>query len=147
MQLRPTKPCKWCGSKDHYQTFCRKRPQKPIKTSQKPLKRTPIKRTTSKRTKLDREFREHYLILHPPDEWGYYTCYLQTVPLCPIRLTPEQATIEHKIPKGSVKGMNLRHNEDNIGIACTFCNSDKGSIPLNKYLKLVEKRKNKDFLA
>lgn len=135
--------CKHCGSGEHTAFYCRDKPRTPIKRSTTPIKRTSIKRTAGKFNQQDREFKRRYLELHSPDEWGYYTCYLQTVPMCPIRLLPEQVTVEHRIPKGSIEGRKLRFNEENIGISCLFCNGDKGSIPLDEYLILVEERNNK----
>lgn len=135
--MQPNKPCKWCSSKEHYQTFCRKRPQKEIKRTPLPQSRKPIKKV-GKVTNEWLQFRKHYLVLHPPDEWGYYDCYLQTAPLCPKRLLPNQVTLDHKIPRGGLKGANLKFNEDNIAIACSPCNTDKGSMSLENYLKSKE---------
>lgn len=131
-----SKTCEICGARA-YSDRCFRHKER------KPLKRTPIKKKPSKQYNADREFKRHYLATHPPDEHGYYTCYLQTTEMCSIRLLPEQVTLEHVIPKGSIKGRDLRHNEDNIKIACTFCNSDKGSQDLEKYL--IKKRKSIDI--
>jgi 5-methylcytosine-specific restriction endonuclease McrA len=123
--------CKTCDKKCYGEYCFQHKPRKP-------LKRTPIKNNPSKRTRQDKRFREIYLDTHA-NEYGYYECYLKTTEMCPKVLTREQATIEHVIPKGSVKGRNLRFNEDNIRIACFPCNGDKGSQSLENYLKSKEK--------
>lgn len=120
--------CKICDNRSYSEYCFRHKPRKP-------LKRTAIKKKPGKYMSQDREFKQRYLELHPPDEYGYYTCYLQTTDLCPIRLAPDQVTMEHIIPKGSVRGSKLRYNEDNMEIACMYCNADKGSQSLENYLK------------
>lgn len=144
MHVQPKRNCKWCGSKEHYQTFCRQRPQKAIKVNQKPLKRTPIKKV-GKQTNKWLSYRQEWFKLNPPDKDGYYYCYLRTTPLCLGKMWINETTLDHVIPKGSLKGRNLAFNEDNIKPACMPCNSDKGSQSLENYLKAVEKRKNKTF--
>lgn len=124
--------CRTCNKRCYGEHCFQHKPRKPIA-------RTVIKRKPSRRTAADKAFKKLYLEQHQPDEYGYYTCYLQTTKQCLVRLLPEQVTIEHKVPKGSVKGANLRFNEENIGIACFYCNSDKGSQDLELYLEKVSK--------
>lgn len=127
--------CRTCNKRSYNEYCFAHKPRKPIA-------RTAIKRKPSKYYNQDKEFKRLYLESHPPDKYGYYDCYLQTTEQCPKRLLPEQVTIEHIIAKGSVKGRNLRWNEDNMDIACFWCNSDKGSQSLENYLKSKNKPNN-----
>lgn len=43
-----SKTCKWCNGTNHFSIQCFKAPRTPIKSSQKPLRRTPIKRSATK---------------------------------------------------------------------------------------------------
>lgn len=68
-------------------------------------------------------FRER--IKSEADQYGMVYCYLQISPLCPKRLSLDQVVPEHVLPKSG--NPELRHDQNNIKIACTFCNNEKGS--------------------
>lgn len=126
MKKRPV--CKICGSYWHYQSFCSRKPQTQINRN-KLGKIRPRNKTVQR----EREFKNQYLQDNPPDQWGYYLCYLQIHPLCPKRLTVEQMTLEHIIPAG--RGEKYKYDPKNIKPACAFCNGLKGSRTLEALAK------------
>lgn len=112
-------PCKKCGSIWHTAAFC-------------PQNRKPIKKV-GKVTSRWLTFRREYLRIHPANHEGYRECYLQTTPLCPKWLEADQVTLDHILSRGSNR--QLTYNEENMGICCTYCNNDKGSVTLEDYLE------------
>lgn len=105
--------CKTCGKRSYSDYCVQHKPRKPIK------QRGKVAIANAKTTK-------EFLDLNPPRADGYWTCYLQITPECPRNyLTMEYLVPEHVIPKsGSAK---LRHDQSNIKVACSFCNTSKGS--------------------
>lgn len=68
---------------------------------------------------------------NPPDEFGYWYCYLRTTALCPVRLDIDQLTLDHVIPRSSHKSS---FQKAELAPACAYCNGDKGSQSLENYL-------------
>lgn len=73
----------------------------------------------------DRATREKWIEANPPDEYGYWDCYLQISPMCPKCLTIQTMSIEHMIPKN--RGSEYRHDLSNLRPSCIPCNGLKGS--------------------
>lgn len=107
------KHCKICGSGWHYQTFCPFKKKKAIKPESDKYKER--KRLTNVKWRK----------ANPPDENGYWYCYLRISDRCPYRLTEETVRREHVIPR--VKAPELTFDENNIRPACSYCNGLKGS--------------------
>lgn len=123
------KNCSICNNPYHSQTFCSQKPRKPIKTARRPIAQESIK---SKNKRL--ETARKWLKQNPPDENGYWTCYLQISDMCPKQLTKELLVREHVIPK--VKAPHLKYDIDNIRPACTWCNRLKDSRTLEDLAKI-----------
>lgn len=89
------------------------------------VKATPIKRMGKRALAWNKE-RKQWIKDNPPDEYGFWYCYLRTTKLCPIGLNIDQLTIDHE---------NNRNHEGGLFPACVYCNGDKGSIALEVYLE------------
>jgi 5-methylcytosine-specific restriction endonuclease McrA len=81
--------------------------------------------TAQQKRDADRATRELWIEKNPPDEWGYWDCYLRISPLCQARVNEQTMSIEHMTPKS--RGTKYRHDLNNIKPACVFCNNQKGS--------------------
>lgn len=115
------KPCSECNSIWHSKGY-----HKPKKTLRKEAVKTKHKRqsTTTKWFKAN-----------PPDELGYWYCYIPQHPLCPKRLTTETINLEHDLSKA--RRPDLKHDIDNIFPACGFDNKAKGSKSAEEYMNEV----------
>ena len=109
--------CTICQSPYHYQSFC---PYKKRKAINKVGKKAKKNIETSKKWRNNLQDKT-------------FTCYLQISPMCPKILTKKTTTPEHRIPKS--KGQQYAHDLNNIGHACIFCNSLKGSRSLESLAK------------
>ena len=69
--------------------------------------------------------REIWIKNNPPDEFGYWGCYLRISPMCLKRINEQTLSIEHMIPKS--RGIQYRHDQKNLKPSCSFCNTQKGS--------------------
>lgn len=79
------------------------------------------------------EERNQWIQDNPPEYNGKWRCYLRTTPLCPEFLDIDQLTLDHEIPRSSLK--NMPGVKTKLRPACVFCNGDKGSQSLENYLK------------
>lgn len=139
----PKKPCKFCGDPkpDHFPYTCQKNPKviarrtapakqrAPIARSQKPLKRTRLN-PIGKVTKAWMDARAKWIADNPPDQQGYWYCYLQIHPWCPHRLTLETLTLDHVVAR--TKDASRRNDQSNLKPACSYCNEMKGSKRLDQ---------------
>jgi len=118
LSTRPKKPCKHCGEKEprHWAYQCRDNPKKPAKLKQ------------GKRYIEWRKFRKQYLDKHPPNDQGYYECYL-----CGKWIEKKWTTLDHVIPRSNRP--DLAFDESNIKTCCFTCNTKKGSQSLDNYRK------------
>lgn len=66
------------------------------------------------------EVRKEWFKENPPDENGYYFCYL-----CNKRMTRAETTLDHK--KSRSRHPELRFVKSNLAPCCWDCNSEKGS--------------------
>lgn len=85
------------------------------------------------RRMADKETRLKWIEQNPPDQYGYWFCYLQISDMCLKRLTEQTMTIEHMTPKN--RGTKFRHDLDNIKPACVPCNGLKGSRTIQSLVK------------
>lgn len=111
--------CKYCGSQWHTGMRCGLRPNK------KRMRREAVK-TRAKRL----ETRDEWLLLNPPDNQGYWYCYLQISDKCPVKLTYETLVLEHV--RSKVRRPDLKYNVNNLQPACKYCNGIKLSKDLNE---------------
>lgn len=110
----PKKPCRYCHQMGHWSFQCFQKPGRKVIAPESNMARTQRIRTAN------RWFKEN-----PPDENGYWYCYLQISVSCPYKLTRRLVQLEHVYPK--VKRPDLKYNTRNIKPACPFCNKLKGS--------------------
>lgn len=88
----------------------------------KPRKPIPrVGKVAKKNAETSREFFKQ----NKPDQYGYYTCYLQIHEWCPKRMRPEDTYPEHVIPKSG--DPSKRNDQSNLKPACHWCNGMKGS--------------------
>lgn len=87
----------------------------------------PIKRM-GKKAKAWADERTQWIIDNPPDEYGYWYCYLMATPLCPKRLDADQLTIDHT---------NNRNHKGILLPCCVYCNGWKGSRSLDVIAKIL----------
>lgn len=118
-----TPKCTFCNKEGHTQTFCWDKKQKPIKVNKDQFGK--IKYQGTAKEKKDKEFKNQWIQDHPPGNNGFWICYLQIAPFCPVQLDIYTLTLEHIIPKS--RGIQYRFDPKNIGPACYWCNSLKGS--------------------
>lgn len=115
--MKPKKPCKHCGSMEHWPYMCIKNPKK-----RKQLKKF------GKYGKQWIVTRDTWIRKNPPVN-GYWTCYLQIHPYCPINLTITTLTIDHIVARST--DPSKRYSLDNLMPACRWCNEQKGSRKLD----------------
>lgn len=118
--------CKNCGQTfpqyNTAQTLCGKCAYNKYAKPRKPIKKI------GKVAKAWIGERKQWIENNPPDEYGYWTCYLQIAPLCPKRIDIDQLTLDHVIPKS-------RHQKTELKPACVYCNGLKGSRTLDNLNK------------
>jgi 5-methylcytosine-specific restriction endonuclease McrA len=125
------KYCKNCKTFGHTQFYCNAKPKKPLKTS-KPL---------NKHGKVFKQWiktRDTYFDRNPPDENGFYYCYIPTCAKPLLRKKdPDRpigvATLDHIVAR--TRNPSLRFKQSNLAPCCYFHNKDKGSLSLDQYLK------------
>lgn len=120
MNTWPTKPCKYCGNTNHWPYQCFKNPKR------KPI--NPI----GKRTTAWLKYRRSWIRKHPPNDAGYWECYLQIHEYCPRWLTIQTLTLDHVVARS--RKLELIFDEKNLKPACGWCNDMKGSQPLDAVL-------------
>lgn len=126
----PKKPCKFCHKEkpNHFPYACPINPKVALKRKVG-LKRTPIKKI-GKQTKQWFVTRATWIKNNPPDKDGYWYCYLQIHPWCPVRLDIEHLTLDHVVSRSH--DPKKRFSADNLRPACKYCNSEKGSRSLDQ---------------
>jgi 5-methylcytosine-specific restriction endonuclease McrA len=77
-------------------------------------------RKMGKVTKKWIEVRHDYIKTVKPDDDGLYTCGI-----CGGKLSYDEITVDHKLPRGSRPDLRFEHS--NLQIAHYLCNSKKGS--------------------
>lgn len=133
----PKKTCKFCKDPkpNHFPYACKANPKVMLKRKVG-LKRTPIKKI-GKQTKQWFMTRATWIRKNPPDENGYWYCYLKIHEWCPVRLTLDTLTLDHVISRSH--DSKLRFAQENLRPACKYCNSEKGSRSLEKVLESKDK--------
>ena len=71
------------------------------------------------------KYRKQWKLKYPPDENGFYYCWI-----CGAPLKKSQITLDHVIPRS--RAPKLRFVDSNIKPACWKCNVEKGSKVLDK---------------
>lgn len=74
-----------------------------------------------------------WYVKNPPDQHGYWDCYLRISPYCFIRMTYWTVIQEHVKPKK--KYPELKYDLDNIRPACEPCNSLKSGSTLEELVE------------
>ncbi len=127
-----SRACKWCGSSEHTQFYCFKKPRKPIKRTSLKHSVKPIKKV-GKRTLAWRKTSREWKQANPPDEYGFWRCRVGG------------ARVSDKIDDGSYM-LNLCHDKsrarypelandlNNIFPGCQRHNKEQGSRSLDEYL-------------
>lgn len=133
MDRAPKKPCKFCKQTGHFPYQCYANP-KVAARRKVGLKRTPINKM-GKHAKQWFMTRATWIRKNPPDQYGYWYCYLQIHPWCPKKLTIHNLTIDHVVPRSN--DPSLRYNQDNLKPACKYCNTEKGSKSLDQVLPVA----------
>lgn len=120
------KPCE-CGSKWHSSWQCPLKRKTVMRRSKRAIRGESVK-TKSRRMKT----RYEWLAANPPDEDGYWYCYISKHPLCPRKLTIESLNLEHNLSK--TRRPDLRDDITNIFPACRWDNQAKGSLSAKEYM-------------
>lgn len=121
--MKKTPKCYKCLQEGHYAINCRTTARTIPKTSRKPIKQESYK---SKIKRL--EVKTLWFSLNPPDKNGFWTCYLQINPQCPVLLDTPELVLEHV--RSKARYPHLKFEVTNLKSACRFCNKDKGSLDL-----------------
>lgn len=135
----PKKRCKFCQDPkpNHFPYACPVNP-KVILKRKVGLKRTPLKKI-GKNTKQWFVTRATWIRKNPPDENGYWYCYLRIHPWCTPKLVVDQEkvrygvgmlTLDHVVAR--TRDGSKKFSQDNLRPACGFCNEMKGSQSLDK---------------
>lgn len=126
----PKKPCKFCKQEnpDHFPYKCPINPKVALKRKVG-LKRTPINKI-GKETKQWFVTRATWIRKNPPDQYGYWYCYLQIHPWCPKRIDIAHLTLDHVVSR--TKDHKLKYSMNNLKPACMYCNNMKGSKSLDQ---------------
>ena len=107
----PNIACEYCGSYEHYKTWCYNKPKQPIK-----VKVTEVKKR-GKHFYAWKAFRKDWLSRNPE---LVFTCGI-----CGGQVSREEVTLDHIIPRSS--GPQFRYDPKNIQPAHYLCNTTKGS--------------------
>lgn len=135
----PKKPCKFCHDPKpkHFPYQCQANPKAALKYRQG-LKRSPLKKV-GKTTKQWFITRATWIRRNPPDEQGFWYCYLRIHPWCTPKLTVDQEkigygvgmlTLDHVVAR--TKDHSKKFALDNLKPACGYCNDMKGSKSLDQ---------------
>lgn len=126
----PKKTCKFClnPNPNHFPYACPANPKVALKRKVG-MKRTPLKKV-GKQTKQWFVTRATWIRKNPPDEHGYWYCYLQIHPWCPVKLTLETLTLDHVVAR--TRDPSKRFTQNNLKPACGYCNDMKGSKSLDQ---------------
>lgn len=128
------KSCTICHSPSHTQFYCRKKARAQLRRkSQLRPSRKPLKVESDKARTMRIRTYKAWIKANPPDERGYWYCYLQISSLCPVQLKRETLTLEHVKSRSSHP--HLKYDIGNIKSSCRFCNRAKGSQSLEQLAK------------
>lgn len=120
--------CVVCGTRVLNGGYCfRHKPRKPLNRVKRMRQVSP--KTKEKRTATNKAWDE----ANPPDEYGYWTCYLRIHPWCPVRIDHTMLNREHD--KSKARSKQSEHDIKNIYPACGFCNQLKGSQTAEEAIK------------
>lgn len=124
MDQRPKKACKYCKQMGHFSYACFQNPKRTLKK----LKRSPIKKV-GKYTKQWLVTRATWIRNNPPPiDDQYWVCYLQIHPWCPKQIDISRLTLDHVVSRTRDPGK--RFSANNLKPACSYCNVEKGSKPI-----------------
>lgn len=121
-----SKPCELCGSIFHYPYQCRLNPKT------RKFIRHEAPKTRQKRVQTAKAWHE----ANPPDEYGYWDCYLKISPGCYVRVNLQTLNREHVKPK--TRHPELKYEVTNIKPACPPCNALKESRDLENIKEYKE---------
>ncbi len=135
----PKKKCKFCHDPhpNHFPYQCPVNPKVALKRKVG-MKRTPLKKV-GKQTKQWFVTRATWIRKNPPDEHGYWYCYLQIHPWCPKKLTIDKdkvgydvgiLTLDHVVAR--TRDGSKKFSQNNLRPACIYCNNEKGSKSLDQ---------------
>lgn len=110
--------CTHCGELGHYQSFCRKKPRKPLPRQTKPITVTKLPNKIGKQGKRTASAVAKWKRTQKPNDAGYFECYM-----CHRWLT--YLTAEHV--KSKARHPDLRADPTNFAPTCDDCNRRKGS--------------------
>lgn len=129
-------PCKFHGVSTHSTFTCGLNPRrKPMKRG-KPLK---AKKRMKRIGKIGQQLLDQRVQYFQENDPPYYCIYCVFIGI-DIPILEEDAQIEHGMTKNNHPG--LRFSKDNLYIACSFHNEDKGGMDIDEYLeKLTEQLK------
>lgn len=130
--------CKDCGRSiivwNTAQTRCPKCQQ--ARSKAKPPKAIP---KVGKEYKKWKQTKEQWIKENPPNEQGFWVCYLQISPQCPKLLDRPELTLDHVIGRG--RDPSKRHDKNNLKPACGACNYLKGSQSIEAVRRKYGERK------
>lgn len=134
-----SKLCRWCGSSEHTQFYCYKKPRKQIaKISKKrlenpkPIKqKKPIKKIGKRAIKW-RETSKEWKKLNPPNEYGYWHCKVGGALLSDKQDEVLRLNLCHD--KSRARHPSLAFELSNIFPGCPRHNKEQGSKDLDEYL-------------
>jgi 5-methylcytosine-specific restriction endonuclease McrA len=131
--------CRACGTLGHYKYQCYSTPKKKIKVKRMVIKRKPVVQKTDIRWVATKR---KWFKANPPIN-GYYQCIY-----CLKIITKDDElndfgvslmTLDHKIPKSNMNGIKLKYDIGNLVPSCWECNSKKGSMSYDNYIKKYAK--------
>lgn len=132
-----TKECTYCGKSDHSSLMCFNKPR-----SNKPPN------PDTKGYRNEKAAYAHWYRENPPDENGLWYCHYCGEPLTNDRdkldLGIQRITIDHY--KSRSGNPHLRYEPSNFVPSCYTCNSEKGSLDGDTYIKQRKRRVEKDGL-
>lgn len=117
--MKPS-PCKHCGSDQHTSLMCFSKPRTAFKSKRKAMNR--VGKVQAKWM----EVRGQWIQQNPPDELGYWQCYI-----CTKWMKIDQLTLDHR--KSRSRHPELRYELSNLSPCCASCNVRKGSRDLLEF--------------
>lgn len=125
------KPCKYCGKLNHTSIQCFDKPRKPIK------KKMHLANRTGKQYAEWNATRRTWIQNHPA-VGGYWYCHYCGTALTILddllAMGIQPLTLDHYVARSD--DPSRRHDDSNLVPACSRCNSEKGSMHGDKYIKV-----------
>lgn len=136
-----SKPCQWCGSSEHTQFYCYKKPRKPIaKISKKRLENPKPKKPQKPINKVGKraikwqETSKLWKQENPPDPWtGFWYCKVGGAPLSD-KANSEALRLNLCHNYSRARRPDLAFELSNIFPGCQRHNKEQGSKSLEEYL-------------